>query len=84
VVADKIIIVHLDRKPGWNYHLQIAVTGVYLDFYQISEEKYYADADRIVFIRRLVQDGYSRQTPHGLWLGNFKEWADKIRYNWRL
>jgi phosphotriesterase-related protein len=61
VPADKIIIGHLDRKLDWDYHQQIATMGVYLGFDQISKEKYYADADRIDFIKRLVKEGYGRQ-----------------------
>jgi predicted metal-dependent phosphotriesterase family hydrolase len=61
VSVDRIIIGHLDRKLNWDYHHQIAATGVYLGFDQISKEKYFADAERIRFIQRLIQNGHGRQ-----------------------
>ena len=61
VPTDKIIIGHLDRKLDWDYHQEIAAMGVYLGFDQISKEKYFADADRIRFIQRLIQHGHGHQ-----------------------
>jgi phosphotriesterase-related protein len=61
VPPEKIIIGHLDRKLDWDYHLEIASTGVFMGYDQISKEKYWPDAARIEFIRRLIQSGYGRQ-----------------------
>jgi predicted metal-dependent phosphotriesterase family hydrolase len=61
VPPKKIIIGHLDRKLDWDYHQQIADMGVYLGFDQISKEKYFADADRIRFIQRLIQHSHGHQ-----------------------
>lgn len=52
-----VCIGHLDRRLVWEEHLQIARTGVFLGYDQISKEKYQPDADRIRFIMRLVQEG---------------------------
>jgi len=56
-----ILIGHLDRKLEWEYLLAVAQTGVYLGFDQISKEKYFPDIERIKWIKRLVEAGFSRQ-----------------------
>jgi predicted metal-dependent phosphotriesterase family hydrolase len=56
-----VIIGHLDRKLEWEYHLQIARTGVYLGYDQISKEKYEPDSQRVEFILRLVKEGFGKQ-----------------------
>lgn len=56
-----IVIGHLDRRLKWDYHLEIARTGVYLGFDQISKEKYYSDIQRADFIERLYAAGHGRQ-----------------------
>ena len=61
VNAESIVIGHLDRKLEWDYLLQIAQTGVFMSFDQISKEKYYPDALRIEMIKRLIQAGFSSQ-----------------------
>jgi len=61
VAPSSIIIGHVDRKLEWEYHLALAQTGVYLCYDQISKEKYYPDARRIAFIRRLVEAGHGQQ-----------------------
>ncbi len=61
VAPEHIIIGHLDRKLDWPYILDVAQTGVYLGFDQISKEKYYPDASRIRFILRLIEAGHGHQ-----------------------
>lgn len=61
----RVIIGHLDRKLDWAYHLQIAQTGVYLGYDQISKEKYEPDSKRVEFILRLVKEGFGRQIVLG-------------------
>lgn len=39
-------------------HLDIAGTGVYLGYDQVSKEKFAADADRAQFLSRLVDAGF--------------------------
>lgn len=61
VKPEHIIIGHLDRKLDWEYHRAVAETGVYMGFDQISKEKYWPDARRIEFIKRLVESGHGHQ-----------------------
>lgn len=61
VAPDRIILGHLDRKLDWPYLADVAATGAYLSFDQISKEKYYPDRLRIAFILRLVEDGHGEQ-----------------------
>ena len=56
-----VIIGHVDRKLDWEYHLELARTGVYIGFDQLSKEKYYPDSLRISFIKRLVEAGFGKQ-----------------------
>lgn len=61
VAPANIIIGHLDRNLDWPYILDIAQTGVFLGFDQISKEKYFPDALRITFILRLIEAGHGHQ-----------------------
>lgn len=54
----KVCIGHLDRRLVLEEHLEIARTGVYLGYDQISKEKYAADATRAEFLSRLVEAGF--------------------------
>jgi phosphotriesterase-related protein len=56
-----VLIGHLDRRLDWDYHQAIADTGVFMGFDQLGKEKYYPDALRIDFIRRLIAAGYGKQ-----------------------
>ncbi len=61
VPPERILIGHVDRKLDWDYVQAIADTGVYMGFDQVSKEKYFPDAQRIVFLRRLVESGHGGQ-----------------------
>lgn len=61
VSPHRVILGHLDRKLDWPYLSEIAASGAYLSFDQISKEKYYSDQDRIDFILRLVDAGHGKQ-----------------------
>lgn len=61
VPPNKILIGHLDRKMEWDYHLDIAKSGVFMGFDQIGKEKYAPDEARIEFILKLIEAGYSKQ-----------------------
>ncbi len=61
VQPEHICIGHMDRKLDWGYHAEVASTGVFLLFDQISKEKYYPDRQRIDFIQRLIADGHGDQ-----------------------
>jgi phosphotriesterase-related protein len=61
VKPEHIIIGHLDRKLEWEFIIEIARTGVYMGFDQLSKEKYYPDSERISTIKRLVEAGHGHQ-----------------------
>lgn len=61
VAPTSLIIGHLDRNLDWSYILDVAQTGVFLGFDQISKEKYFPDALRISFILRLIEAGHGHQ-----------------------
>ena len=61
VDVSSIIIGHMDRRLEKEYILEVAQTGVFLGFDQISKEKYYADRKRIEMIRILIEAGYEDQ-----------------------
>jgi 5-phospho-D-xylono-1,4-lactonase len=51
----------VDRLLDWKYHLELARTGAYFGYDNIGKEKYAPDRERLIFIRRLVDEGYGRQ-----------------------
>lgn len=61
VPPHRVILGHLDRRLDWPYLAEVAATGAYLSFDQISKEKYYPDRERIAFLLRLVAAGHGRQ-----------------------
>ncbi|MBC7813595.1 MAG: phosphotriesterase-related protein [Burkholderiales bacterium] len=61
VQPQHVIIGHMDRKLDWDYHLQVAQTGVYMGIDQIAKAKYYPDQLRAEFVARLIQAGYGSQ-----------------------
>lgn len=61
ISPNRVVIGHLDRKLDWPYILEVAQTGVYLGFDQISKEKYYPDYQRVDFILRLIDAGHGQQ-----------------------
>jgi 5-phospho-D-xylono-1,4-lactonase len=61
VPPEKILIGHMDRKLDYEYHLEVAKTGVTLGYDQFSKEKYYPDFQRVEFITKLFKAGYGNQ-----------------------
>ena len=61
VAPQHIVIGHMDRRMDWAYHIDVAQTGVYMGFDQISKEKYFSDGLRADFIRRLMDAGHGSQ-----------------------
>jgi 5-phospho-D-xylono-1,4-lactonase len=61
VPVEKILIGHMDRNLDYDYHLEVAKTGVTLGYDQFSKEKYYPDFQRIDFIHKLFKAGYGKQ-----------------------
>lgn len=74
VAPPHICIGHLDRKLDWAYHAEIASTGVFMLFDQISKEKYFPDRERIAFIQRLIDAGHSDQILLGTDLARVTNW----------
>ncbi|MGL4609890.1 MAG: phosphotriesterase family protein [Trueperaceae bacterium] len=58
---EKVLIGHTDRNLDYDYHVQIANTGVTLGYDQFSKEKYAPDHKRIEFMRELFKAGYGKQ-----------------------
>ena len=80
VEPTRIIIGHTDRNLNWDYHLQLAKTGVYLGYDHISKEKYWPDSVRIEFILRLVEEGFGQQILLAGDLARQSYWPSYGRY----
>ena len=74
VNPDRIIIGHVDRKMEWDYHVALWKTGVTLGYDQIGKAKHAPDSQRVEFIVRAVQAGYSRQIVLGSDLARKSYW----------
>ncbi len=57
----RILVGHVDRKLGPDYHRALAATGATLGYDQLSKEKYYPDSVRVQLIVELVRAGFGRQ-----------------------
>ncbi|MHB8064719.1 MAG: phosphotriesterase family protein [Ruminiclostridium sp.] len=67
VPIDSIIICHLDRTvKDISYHLEVAQTGVYMEFDTIGRFKYHSDEDEAEFISKMVDRGYEDKILIGL------------------
>jgi predicted metal-dependent phosphotriesterase family hydrolase len=67
VKPESIILCHLDRVvKDTDYHLQVAKTGVFLEFDTIGRFKYHDDDDEIKLIEKLVVNGYEDKILLGL------------------
>lgn len=54
----RVLIGHQDRRLDWDTHLAIVEAGCSIAYDCISKEQYLPDADRIVFLRRLIDAGH--------------------------
>ena len=61
VMPESVVIGHLDRKLEWDFLAEVAGSGVFMSFDQLSKEKYYPDAMRIEFIKKLIAAGHEDQ-----------------------
>jgi 5-phospho-D-xylono-1,4-lactonase len=61
VPPERILIGHMDRRLEWDYHVEVAKTGVTLGYDQFSKEKYFPDSLRVDFIARMIKAGYGAQ-----------------------
>lgn len=67
VPAESIIICHLDRKVrDISYHLEIAHSGVYMEFDTIGRLKYHSDEDEARFIAEMTSRGFGDKILLGL------------------
>lgn len=54
----KVLIGHQDRRLVWDDHLAVVEAGCSIAYDCISKEQYLPDAERIAFIRRLIDAGH--------------------------
>lgn len=67
VPEDSIIICHLDRNiENMDYHLEVAKTGVYMEYDTIGRYKYHSDEEEAGFIVNMVEAGYEDRVLLGL------------------
>ncbi|KLU62251.1 hypothetical protein CEB3_c12950 [Peptococcaceae bacterium CEB3] len=67
IPAQSIIICHLDRAlQDVQYHLEVAQSGVYLEFDTIGRFKYHSDEEEARFILTMVEHRYEDQILIGL------------------
>ena len=57
----RVVIGHMDRKLDLSHHLEVASTGVFLGYDQISKVQYYLDRERAEAIAHLVDAGHGSQ-----------------------
>ena len=55
---EKVVIGHQDQRLNWDDHLAIVRSGCTLGYDCVSKEKYEPEAQRIAFVKRLVDEGY--------------------------
>jgi phosphotriesterase-related protein len=56
---EHVMIGHLDRNLSWDEHLAIAKSGARLGYDCISKEHYQPEAQRVEFVKRMVEHGYA-------------------------
>ena len=67
VLADSIILCHIDRNlDDFDYQLEVAKTGVFLELDTIGRFKYHSDEEEAAFIIKMVSHGYEDKILLGL------------------
>lgn len=69
ITPNRIILSHLDRAVNeeiWDYQIEVAKKGVYLQFDTIGRFKYHSDEEEAKFIARLCEKGFENQILMGL------------------
>jgi 5-phospho-D-xylono-1,4-lactonase len=56
-----VIIGHQDHRLDWDDHLAIVEAGCFIGYDCVSKEQYVPDAERIGFIKRLIEAGHGGQ-----------------------
>ncbi len=57
----RVLIGHQDRRLEWDDHLAVVESGCRIAYDCISKEQYLPDAERIVFLQRLIDAGYGNR-----------------------
>jgi 5-phospho-D-xylono-1,4-lactonase len=58
---EHLCIGHLDRRLRWPDHLALAREGIFLGYDCVGKEQYQPDAERVRFLRRLLEEGYGHR-----------------------
>lgn len=58
IKPENVIISHLDRNPDIEYHTDVAQTGVFLEYDNISRIKYWPDKSTADLIFKMVERGF--------------------------
>ena len=67
LAPESIILSHLDRSlADFSYHVEVAQTGVYLQYDTIARPKYHSDRAEAEHILRMVEAGFAHQILLGL------------------
>ncbi|MGQ9909407.1 MAG: phosphotriesterase family protein [Candidatus Flexifilum sp.] len=80
VPPERILIGHCDHNLNWDYHLRLAHLGVTLGYDQISKEKYAPDAERIAFIKRMIEAGFADQIALSMDLARTVYFPECVRW----
>lgn len=74
VNPEQIILSHIDRNPDFDYHREVAKTGVFLEYDGPARVKYWSDNFIVDLILRMVDVGFEKQILLGLDLGRASYW----------
>jgi predicted metal-dependent phosphotriesterase family hydrolase len=56
---EHVVIGHQDRRLVWEDHLKVVEAGFRIGYDCISKERYEPDLQRVLFIKRLCEEGYA-------------------------
>ena len=67
IAPQSMIICHIDRSiEDFTYQLEVAKTGVYMEFDTIGRFKYHSDEDEVKLILKLIEAGFEDKILIGL------------------
>jgi predicted metal-dependent phosphotriesterase family hydrolase len=61
VPPEHVIICHMDRNPDLYIHKELASTGCYIEYDNMTRIKYHPDSESVRLIKEMVEAGYGRQ-----------------------
>jgi 5-phospho-D-xylono-1,4-lactonase len=70
-----LLLSHLDRNLDLYVHEDVAKAGAYLVYDGISRVELHSDMEIIELIRRMLEEGYSRQVLFGMDMGRRTMWT---------